>query len=49
MRCGARDVVEKEVLIFAEESELTLKCYFVKDILSLSLRVMDIVWKRTRG
>lgn len=43
MRCSVRYVVRKEVLIYAEKSELNPKCYFVRGILSLSLWVMGII------
>lgn len=41
MQC--KYVVRKEVLIYAEKSELNPKCCFVRGILSLSLWVMGIV------
>lgn len=43
MRCSVRYVVRKEVLMYAEKSELNPKCYLVRGILSLSLWAMGIV------
>lgn len=48
MRCNIRYIVGKDVCICVEECVLDPKCYFVRIILSLSLREMGIVRKKDR-
>ena len=48
MRCSSRYIVGKEILICAEESELTPKCYFVRGIFGLLPEPMGIPWERIR-